>query len=122
MPRPGPDVMGMNEIARLFKVSRQRMWVIRAESPYFPKPRRLSMGDVFDASEVRAFKHGREHPRRRRIGLVVQAYNRGLNIADAAREAGVPQSTARKWLIDMGKVAPPASSASSAGRGVSSAA
>ena len=71
MSLPDDDLVGINEIAELAKVSRQAVANWRARFPDFPKPvAELRAGPVFRARQIQSWLRRRKIPMARVISLI----------------------------------------------------
>lgn len=101
-----PDVMGMQEVAALLGVSRQRVAVLaRAET--FPRGLELARGTIWDGPTMRAYAQDRTDPDRAgtdgiRHMRLLETYRRTGSINKASTAARMTWETARRRLADYG--------------------
>jgi hypothetical protein len=105
-----PDVVGSAEARRMLGgVSRQRFSELRGEDRAFPPARELAGGPVWDRATMLAYAQDRHERTRYGRGArtrLLQSFRKRPSIYAAAKSCGVPQSTARRWLIEAGAWVP----------------
>lgn len=96
------------DIARHFGVSRQAVYKWR-QGGGFPAPVASPGGiDVFDPAAVKAWERARRSDKDHRRGAVKGRYRQLAGqpgaLAQVAKEVGINERTARRWLQAMGEI------------------
>lgn len=100
----GPDVYSAGGARKVLGgISRQRFHQL-ASKPDFPTYRQLEIGRVWDGAEIRAWAISRNGAplAGRKVLKALYAYRERGVLADAARAGGVAQSTATRWMRQIG--------------------